>query len=68
MKDLASPPSEAVMWLCKGPGPSVRVKARTWFEARDKAMRLLGCGPGEIEVRVSELRMMGANVVLWGKR
>lgn len=43
---LQSPPTEPVTWRFYGPR-KVDVIAARWFDARNIAMTLLGCEPGE---------------------
>lgn len=55
MKELSSPPSHPITWLCQWSGRypngaglatlTEYVAARTWYEARAKAMVAAGVGP-----------------------
>jgi len=54
--DIGSPPIGDVEWLVwnktksEKPKAKAKVIAHTAFEARSKGMKLLGCGPDEIEL------------------
>lgn len=56
VKPKAAPKSEAPSvpsWTCKrlvGDGKRVRVRASTWYQARELGMVLLACGQSEIAV------------------
>jgi len=56
-KDCAVPPAEEVEWsvdfVLKTPRrEGCFVRAKTWMAAREKAMRMLGCGPDDILVEM----------------
>ena len=49
----ANVPSESVNWIAKRnsqPLDFLIVSARLWFVAREEAMRMFCCGPGELTV------------------
>lgn len=53
---LSPPPVSPVKWTArrKSDGKTTRVEARLWSDARDEAMRELGCGPGEVDVELDK--------------
>ncbi len=50
---LATPAHEAIPWVAKlNRGGSICiVEQKVWHEANKEAMKILGCGPGELTVR-----------------
>lgn len=63
-KECSPPSSESVTWACSkierilGAGSNrmewrtepKTVEARTWYAAREEAMRLFGCGPSDVDI------------------